>query len=93
MSYKSAQRTGEATHCKKHNQNNQNCRICLEERVGDTMNQFFVGVRGDEVVIMNPPRRALTRKEALVFAAWLVFCASGGDEEAEFVDVLRLVQS
>jgi len=44
----------------------------------DTINRHGVGVMGDGIVILNPPR-TLSKREALVFAAWIV--ALVGDDD------------
>lgn len=49
------------------------------------MNQFFVGMRGiDEIVVMRPLNSALSRAEALNLAAWLVAVAEGDPEHPLF---------
>lgn len=44
----------------------------MEHEKIDTANRFLVGVRADKLLIMNPPQGALTKSEALTFAAWIV---------------------
>ena len=54
-------------------------------------NVHLVGGYRDGIAIMNPPRGALTKAEALEFAAWIVALAS--TDESEFLTVLREVQN
>ena len=46
----------------------------------DTTNRQLVSVRGDAIVVINPPHSPLTKQEALTFAAYLVVLV--GDDEA-----------
>lgn len=55
----------------------------------DTLNAQAVGVRGDTIVVLAP-NREMTRREALVHAAWLVAVA---DRDDEFPTILEAVQS
>lgn len=58
----------------------------------DTLNKFMVAGQGDKVVIMNfPPRRRLSREEALSLAAWIVALAdpSGKDFQVYLDAVLE----
>lgn len=56
----------------------------------DTANWQGVGTQGDTVVVA-PPKRRMTRQEALAHAAWLVSVADPlGDD---FAGVLAKVQS
>jgi hypothetical protein len=57
----------------------------------DTANQFLVGVQGKAIVIRGQPS-AMTKAEALTFAAWLVVLA---DDEPphRFLSVLEAVQN
>jgi hypothetical protein len=57
----------------------------------DTMNKFLVSVRGDHIVVLNPPRMPITNADALNLAAWLVVLV-GADRE-EFESVLRAVMN
>lgn len=50
-------------------------------------NSQMVCTNGDNIVIMMP-KGTMTRKEALVLAAWLVSLADRG----EFADILKEVQ-
>lgn len=56
----------------------------------DTLNRHMVAVRGDHIVIMNPPRIPITNEDALVFAAWIVSCV--GDDEL-WEETLKAVQN
>jgi hypothetical protein len=42
----------------------------------NTLNRFAVGVRGNKIVIMIPPRE-MTPRDAIVFAAHVVVLAEG----------------
>lgn len=44
----------------------------------DASNKFFVGVQGDQIVIMNCTPR-ITKADALNLAAWLVVLADSDD--------------
>lgn len=57
------------------------------ENTIDTFNEFFVGLRGDEIVICNPPRQPMSKERALRLAAWIVACADNG----EFDGILKAV--
>jgi hypothetical protein len=46
------------------------------------MNEFMVGVRGDEIHIMRSPSM-ISKEQALVLAAWLVALADDNDEFEE----------
>lgn len=46
----------------------------------DTANKHLVGLKGDQVVVMVPPRAPLSREEAMMLAVWLV-AISGVDLE------------
>jgi len=52
-------------------------------------NRYFVGLRGMEVVMLNPPR-VMTREHALELAAWIVTMADPTGER--FAAVLARVQ-
>jgi hypothetical protein len=66
-----------------------------EDRAGiDVTNWALVGLRvGDGAITIQFPPTAggITKKEALVFAAWLVAVADPGDEE--FPAILEAVRS
>jgi hypothetical protein len=43
----------------------------------DTFNKFFVAVAlGGKIVILRPPRRAMSIDDALALAAWIVAASS-----------------
>lgn len=46
----------------------------------EAFNRHAVGMRGDKVVIIDPPRAPMTKEEALMFAAWIVLQATDFDE-------------
>lgn len=56
----------------------------------DTFNKHMVGVQGDNIVIMNPPRQPMSKADALMFAAWIVTL---GDDDNKFAEYLAAVQS
>jgi hypothetical protein len=56
----------------------------------DTSNDFLVGVRGDDLVVMRPLRGCITKAEALRLAAWLVVLADPlGEQWAEVMAAVR----
>lgn len=58
-------------------------------------NKFMVGLQGENVVIGNPPRGPITRREAMYLAAHLLTMAEAGLEghySSEWEDILNLVQ-
>ncbi len=56
----------------------------------DTSNTHLVGVRGDEILVMLPPTRPMSRAEALRFAAWLVALADFDDDQfPRILDAVR----
>lgn len=57
----------------------------------DTFNRQMVGVNRDDLVVMLPSQR-MSKREALVHAAWLVALADDSDDNAEFSRVLAAVQ-
>lgn len=57
----------------------------------DTFNKHFVGVRGDDIVIINPPAGPISKADALVFAAWIVTLAD--DDETGFQKALEAVHN
>ena len=57
----------------------------------DTMNRFGVGVQGDGVVIVMPPRGIISKDDAILLAAWLVALAD--PLEDRFEKVLHAIQS
>jgi len=66
--------------------------------MASTLNRFAVGSKGDEVVILIPPKHPLSREEALVLAAYLVTVAEvlpspPNVMRESFEEVLKQVQS
>lgn len=57
----------------------------------DVFNKYMVGVQGDNIVIMSPPRSPMSKIDALVFAAWIVTLAD--DSETEFQKALEAVHN
>lgn len=57
----------------------------------DTFNQYIVGIRGDDITILNPPPGSICKEDALVFAAWIVSLADPTGEE--FKKALEAVTS
>jgi hypothetical protein len=57
----------------------------------DTFNKHMVGVQGNNILIMNPPRGPMSKEEALIFAAWIVTLAD--DDETGFQKALEAVRS
>lgn len=49
------------------------------------LNQWGVGVQGDSIVVLMPPRR-LSKDAALTFAAWIVALADRDDEFSKRLD-------
>jgi hypothetical protein len=56
----------------------------------DTGNYRMVTTKGNSVIIMNPIN-IMSKKEALLFAAWLVVIAE--NEDNEFTKILTAVQN
>lgn len=54
----------------------------------DPVNEFLVGSRGDDIVVMLPPS-AMTRHQALSYAAWLVTIADRDDEFPAYLKAVR----
>lgn len=53
----------------------------------DSSNQFFVCVKGDELIIARLPAGRLTKEQALNLAAWLkVLADPGGEKFQELVE-------
>lgn len=50
----------------------------------------FVGVQGDDVIFMKPPKMRMNKQEALEFSAWIV-CLAGDYELKEFKKVFEEV--
>lgn len=57
----------------------------------DTANHFLVGAQGETLVILNPPGRPITRREALNLAAWLVVLADVVQPDPDGKEFARLV--
>lgn len=57
----------------------------------DTFNKHYVGVQGDNIVIMLPPPGPISKPEALMLAAWIVTLAD--DDETGFQKALEAVRS
>jgi hypothetical protein len=57
----------------------------------ETMNKFLVGIQGDRISIMNPPRANIPKSEALLLAAWLVVLAE--DHDGDFECILEAVRN
>lgn len=57
----------------------------------DVLNKYLVAVRGDNIVVLNPSMKEMTRNEALVFAAWLVVIAE--DSHHKFSNALSAVKN
>ncbi len=57
----------------------------------DTLNKHYVGVQGDNIVIMLPPPGPISKADALVFAAWIVTLAD--DDETGFPKALEAVRN
>jgi hypothetical protein len=56
----------------------------------DTRNKFWVGVGGqDEIVLLNPPPERFSREDALNLAAWIVALADRGGRFAEVLQAVR----
>jgi hypothetical protein len=58
----------------------------------DTFNKHMVGVQGDNILIMNPPRGPMSKADALVFAAWIVTLADYSEDEKDFRNALEAVR-
>jgi hypothetical protein len=58
----------------------------------DLANKHFVGLQGQNIVILNPPSR-LSKDDALLFAAWIVALADYEHDGIDaFNEVLEAVQ-
>lgn len=63
----------------------------MNDEAIDTSNKFAVGVQvAGGIMIMLPPAGPISKKDALIFAAWLVTMA---DEKGEFQRVLEAVMA
>jgi cytochrome c551/c552 len=56
----------------------------------DTFNKFMVGAKGENVVVMMPPRGTISKEDARLLAAWLIAIADCGSRH-EFELVLNAV--
>lgn len=54
------------------------------------MNEFFVGVHGDSIVLMWPVPQRITKAQAINLAVWLVALAddNAGEEDSVFTKEL-----
>lgn len=57
----------------------------------DTFNKHMVGVQGDNIVIVSPPRAPMSKTDALLFAAWIVALAD--DDETGFQKALEAIRN
>lgn len=57
----------------------------------DTTNKHLVGVQGDNIIILRPPRGPISKADALMIAAWIVTLAD--DDDTEFSKALEAVRS
>lgn len=59
----------------------------------DTTNWHLVTVAGHEesIVIQRPPVRPMSKRDALLFAAWIVAVAE--EQEGEFEEILNAVKA
>lgn len=56
----------------------------------DTQNKFMVGVQGNNIAILLPPRGPISKEDALMMAAWIVTLAT--NDEDQFAEYLVAVQ-
>lgn len=56
-----------------------------------TFNRYFVGARGEKVVIMTHPGE-MTKEQAFNLAAWLVAVATPLPGDLEFGDMIEAVE-
>lgn len=63
----------------------------IEGKEIDTANKFMVGVQGNNIVIMMPPPGRISKRDALVFAAWIATLAD--DDGLGFDAALEAVQA
>lgn len=58
----------------------------------DITNRHLVSsMHGDKIAILNPPRSAMTKQEALTLAAWIVALADDDPERTTFSEILAEV--
>lgn len=55
----------------------------------DIHNKYYLGLRGDKIVMPLPPAGLMSKEEALVLAAWLVMLA---DDDDQFKKILAMVR-
>jgi len=48
-------------------------------------NQWGIGMQGDEIVVLIPPKR-LSKDDALTFAAWIVALTGNSEEFSKRLD-------
>ncbi len=60
----------------------------MEVKDIDTANNQLVGVQGDLIRILNPVT-AITKAEALCFAAWLIILADDNDEFGLYIEAVQ----
>jgi hypothetical protein len=46
----------------------------------ETANIFLVAANGESIVMMNPPRRPMSKSEAMNLAAWLAVMAGSSED-------------
>jgi hypothetical protein len=49
---------------------------------------FFVGVKGDRVVVLNPPQHPMTAADAVLFGAQLMVMAECVDPDLDLMAIL-----
>ncbi len=57
----------------------------------DTMNDSLVSVRGDKILMLNPPIYPMTKETAMRVAAWLVVLSD--DDGTRFEKILAAVKN
>lgn len=57
----------------------------------DTANKFLVGVRGDKIAMLDPPRGEMSKDDALLLAAWLVTLADD-EKPYKFLNLIAAIQ-
>ncbi len=55
----------------------------------DTTNFAGVGIVGNSIIMLLPPRVPITKERALVLAAYLVTLADDGDEFPEYLKAVQ----
>lgn len=63
--------------------------------MSDVDNKHGVAAIGDRIAVMFPPRGPMTRREAMIFAAWILALACYGETQpgGEFDSILDEVLS